>query len=164
MVWLRNYRKAASSVTLQMATLSRAGSDQTRLQITAKPPYRRSTNTGWSLCLRSHCGVCVCVGGGVGKSPAIIPDLQHKSDIVAPNDPSKETVLPVQLDPEFSTSCRLPRTDGPILTSAAAQQSQQPSTILKHSYLWRSLLWPRSRKNFRHKAFTWYMVHSTPKI
>lgn len=47
---------------------------------------------------------------------------QHNSNIVAPTDPSKKT-----LDPEFSTSCCLPRSENPVLTSVAAQHSQQQS-------------------------------------
>lgn len=78
-------------------------------------------------------------GRGIRGSPEITPELQHKSDIVAPNDPSKKTLLPFQFDPEFSTSCWFPRADGPILRSAAAQQSQQPSATHKQSYLWKTL-------------------------
>lgn len=91
-------------------------------------------------------------GGGIRGSPEITPELQHKSNTVALTDPSKKTVLPVQLDPEFSMSCWLPRTDSPILTSAAAQRSQQPSTVHKQSYLWRTLHRPRSRRNLTQSA------------
>lgn len=125
--------KAASSIPLQMAILPRAGSDQTGLRIPAKPPYRRSINTGWSPVWWARKGAA---SGDLLKSP---PELQHKSHIVAPNDPSMKTLLPFQLDPEFSTSCWFPRADSPVLRSAAAQQSQQPSAIHKQSYLWRTL-------------------------
>lgn len=105
-------------------------------RIPAKPPYRRSINTGWSLCVRAS------VVGGRERHQGISsdhPELQHKRDTVAPDDPSKETLLPFQFDPEFSTSCWFPRADSPVLKSAAAQQSQQPSAIHKQSYLWRTL-------------------------
>lgn len=115
-----------------MATLA----DLTELGFESQP-NRQSINTGWILCVRSQCGGRKgAASGDLLRSP---PELKHKSDIVAPNDPSQKTLLSLQFDPEFSTSCWFPRADSPVLRSAAAQQSQQLSDIHKQSYLWRTL-------------------------
>lgn len=119
-----------------MATLPRAWSDQTQLE---SQPNR---HTGGVLTLAGACVSEPSVVGGRERHQGISsdhPELQHKRDTVAPDDPSKETLLPFQFDPEFSTSCWFPRADSPVLKSAAAQQSQQPSAIHKQSYLWRTL-------------------------
>lgn len=150
MVLLRNCRKAASSFTLQMASLSVIWSNS----ITAKPPSRWRINTGWGLCVRSQCGGRRKGGeGGAIRGSKITTDLQHKSNIVAPTDASKKTLFPVQLDAEFSTSCWLPRTESPVLTSAASQRSQRQSTHHKQSYLWRTLHQPGSGMNSRHTGY-----------
>lgn len=114
----RNYRKAASHF---------------KSTSWANAALQPNLDTDGALILA---GACVCQilvwwkrkGGGIRGSPEITLELQHKSNTVALTDPSKKTVLPVQLDPAFSTSCWLPRTASPVLTSAAAQRSQQPST------------------------------------